>query len=1144
MTLFKIEEDILSSKMIRKMKIAAKTTCYLIWMSIFSVSASDMYSQSQKVSLTYKDVSLKTILKEIEVQSKYSFLYSDEIDIDKKVTVNAKNQEIEKVLRTLFEGTDLEYKIADNYIIVTKNHDEAFRHRSVQQGIKITGTVSDYSGALMPGVNVIIRGTIQGTITDVNGEFNIAVPSDTSVLQFRFIGYQMQEVVVGNRKIIAVTLQEAAAEIEEVTVVAFGTQKKESVVASITTISPAKLKVTSSNLTTALAGNIAGIISYQRSGEPGQDNADFFVRGVTTFGYKTSPLILIDGIELSTTDLARIHTDDIASFSILKDATATALYGARGANGVIMVTTKQGSEGKAKLTIRMENSLSMPTQNVELADPVTYMRLANEAVLTRDPLGITRYSDRKIANTEAGMDPMFYPANDWRKSLFKEYAMNQRVNLNVSGGGNIARYFVSASYSRDNGILKVDKRNNFNSNINLQKYTLRSNVNIDITKSTELIVRLSGNFDNYTGPIGGGTQMYSMVMHSNPVLFPAYYPATEKYKHVSHIMFGNYDQAQYVNPYAQMVRGYKDYNRSQMIAQIDLKQDLNIITEGLKARGMFNVTRDSYYEISRSYSPYYYEIGYYDPITGDYQLNLLNEDSGSEYLGWSEGAKTVDSDIYVEAAVDYNRTFSSKHGVSGLLVFILKDKMLAEVDDFQETLPYRNLGLSGRATYSYDKRYFAEFNFGYNGSERFHESHRFGFFPSAGLAWSISNESFWEPMKKTISSLRLRTSWGLAGNDAIGSAKDRFFFMSIVNMNDASKAATFGENNNSYKRNGITVDRYANNDITWEVSDKKNIALEIGLWGKVNVIAEYFNEYRKNILMDRVSIPNTTGLNTSGNYSIRANTGEASGKGTDISIDYQQAWPNSLWVTARGNFTYATSRYEVYEEPVYKEWWRSRVGTAIYQTKGYIAEKLFIDEAEVANSPLQFGDYKAGDIKYLDVNRDNVITEADQVPIGNPTMPEIVYGFGFSVGYKGFDLSAFFQGLANESFWINYSATSPFYNETQLLKAYADSYWSEDNRNVYALWPRLSTTIISNNNQSNTWFMRDGAFLRLKQLEIGYTLPQRVLDKIKASNLRIYFTGTNLFLLSRFKMWDVEMGGKGLDYPLQKTFNIGLNIGF
>ncbi|MDR2774241.1 MAG: SusC/RagA family TonB-linked outer membrane protein [Tannerella sp.] len=665
---------------------------------------------TQKVTLNYRNTSLETIFKDIEKQSGYSIFYSDEINYRQPASVNVRDKAVPEALDAVFANTDLMYTITGKYVNVQKKGAVTTTPKS--KSIQITGSVFDENNEPVPGATIIVKGTTRGVITDVDGTFTIqATPEDQ--LEISYLGYQVLTVPVGKQTFIRVTLKPQTNELDEVTIVAFGKQKKESVISSITAVNVKDLKVPSSNLTTAFAGRMAGLISYQRSGEPGQDNADFFIRGVTTFGYKTSPLILIDGIELSTTDLARIHTDDIASFSILKDATATALYGARGANGVILVTTKQGIEGKAKLTVRIENSWSTPTQNVKLADPVTYMRLANEAVLTRDPLGITRYSDKKIAGTEAGGNPIFYPANNWRELLFKDYAMNQRANLNVTGGGNIARYFVSASYSKDNGILKVDKRNNFNNNINLQKYTLRSNVNIDITKSTELIVRLSGNFDNYSGPVDGGSEMYNLVMHSNPVLFPAYYPASEQYKYVNHIMFGNYDQAQYVNPYAQMVRGYKDYNRSQMIAQLDLRQDLNMFTEGLSVRAMFNVTRDSYYEISRAYNPYYYELAYYDPLTGGYQLNLLNEDSGSEYLGWGQGAKTVDSDIYLEAAIDYNRTFNEKNMVSGLLVFIMKDRMIADAENLQETLPYRNSGVSGRTTYSYNSRYFVEFNFGY-----------------------------------------------------------------------------------------------------------------------------------------------------------------------------------------------------------------------------------------------------------------------------------------------------------------------------------------------------------------------------------------------------------------------------------------------
>ena len=387
-----------------------------------------------------------------------------------------------------------------------------------------------------------------------------------------------------------------------------------------------------------MAGSMAGVIAYQRSGEPGQDNADFFVRGITTFGTNTNPLILIDGIELTSTDLARLQPDDIASFSIMKDATATALYGARGANGVILVTTKQGKEGPAKISVRFENSVSAPTRNVDIADPVTYMKLNNEAVLTRNPLGMLPYSEEKIANTEAGLNSLVYPANDWRKMLFKDYTMNQRANLNISGGGDIARYYVAGAFSKDNGVLKVDNRNNFNNNIDLKNYSLRANVNINVSKTTELMVRLSGNFDDYTGPINGGAAMYRLVMQSNPVLFPAYYPADGTHNFVQHIMFGNYDKGQYVNPYAQMVKGYKDQSRSQMLAQFEIKQNLSFLTEGLSVRGMANVNRTSNFDVSRFYNPFWYAVDSYDRTTDKYVISQINT-NGTEYLGYNEGNK-------------------------------------------------------------------------------------------------------------------------------------------------------------------------------------------------------------------------------------------------------------------------------------------------------------------------------------------------------------------------------------------------------------------------------------------------------------------------------------------------------------------------
>lgn len=1022
----------------------------------------------------------------------------------------------------------------------------------IAQQVQVRGKVIEAeTGEPLPGVSIIVDKSTRGVTTDIDGTFEIRVlPSDKLV--FSFLGLESQTINVGNKTYIEIAMSPMASELDEVTIVAFGKQKKESVIGSIATVKPSELKVPSSNLTTALSGRIAGIISYQRSGEPGQDNADFFVRGITTFGTNTNPLILIDGIELSTTDLARLQPDDIASFSIMKDATATALYGARGANGVILVTTKQGVEGPAKISVRLENSFSMPTTDIEFADPVTYMKLHNEAILTRDPGGTLLYSQEKIENTEAGMNPVIYPANDWKKMLFKNYTANQRANLSVTGGGGVAKYYVAAAFNRDNGILKVDKRNNFNNNIAINNYTLRANVNINIFKTTEMIVRLHGNFEDYSGPISGGTEMYRLMTHSNPVLFPAYFPIDEEHRYIRHIMFGNYENS-YTNPYAEMVKGYKDKSRSQMLAQVELKQDMSALIKGLSVRGMLNITRLAQFSVTRAYEPFYYQIGSYNRQIGDYSLTQTNV--GTEYLGYSEiaGDRVMNSTFYFEGMANYDRDFSEKHSVSGLLVFMARQSMNANTGSLQLSLPSRNLGLSGRMTYSYDRRYFAEFNFGYNGSERFDAEHRFGFFPSAGIAWNVSNENFWKPVGKVVSNLKLRYSYGLVGNDQIGSATDRFYYLSEVNMNHDAKRATFGQDLNNWL-NGVTVNRYANPAITWETSTKQNFALEIGLWNDINIIAEYFTEYRKNILMTRNAIPRTMGLSAL----VRSNVGEASGNGVDLSLEYQKIWTNNLWTSARGNFTYATSKYEVYEEPQYDEPWRTRVGRSLRQEYGYIAERLFVDDLEAQNSPVQevgTHPYGGGDIKYTDVNRDGKVNDADRVPIGNPTVPEIVYGFGFSLGYKGIDFSTFFQGVANESFWINAAATSPFNENAQLLKVYADSYWSEENRNIYATWPRLSPTINSNNvpgaikrgenwqwDIKNTWFMRDGSFLRLKQVELGYTFPKAWTEKMHIPSLRLYVNGTNLLLFSKFKLWDVEMGGEGLGYPIQKVFNVGLNI--
>lgn len=1017
-----------------------------------------------------------------------------------------------------------------------------------QEKTTISGKVLDSNGETIVGATVHIANTSIGIMTDIDGNYKLDNVPIGSILIYRMIGFVTQEKKVDKKTSkINVILLDDAVSLDEVEIVAFGTQKKESVISAITTLSPKRLVAPTSNLTTALAGQISGLISYQRSGEPGADNADFFVRGITSFGFNTSPLILIDNIESTSSDLARLNPDDLESFSVMKDAAATALYGSRGANGVVLVQTKEGQKGKAKLDFRIESSISQPTSNIKLSDPITYMKMHNEAILTRDPEEPILYSDDKIDRTVPGSGSVIYPYTNWRKELMKNSAKNTRASASISGGGDIARYFVSARITKDEGLLKVNGKNNFNNNIDLTTHQIRSNININVTKSTELKVSFSGTFNDYNGPIYSGTDIYKMVMSANPVLFPAVYPTDEKHKYLKHILFGNHEPGNYINPYAEMMKGYKEYGNTNIITSLGLTQKLDMIIKGLSFNANFNLSRKSYYGNSRNYNPFYYQLATYDFMTGDYSINALNPDNGTEYLNYTPGEKTINNVMTIETRTIFNRDFGL-HAVGGLFVTQYRDSKNPNYNTLQQSLPSRNMGFSGRFTYAYDRRYFLEYNFGYNASERFDKKHRWGFFPSAGFGWVISNEPFFKRLSDEITKLKVRVSYGLVGNDRIGDVNQRFLYLSEVNMKDSNKGASFGYEN-GYRRDGISIKRYANPTIGWEKSYKANLALELN-WRGFELIAEYFTEKRTNILQTRSSIPKIMGYEDS----PKANLGEVKGHGTDLDLKYNKDLGKGMYLILRGQFTYTHNECIKYEDEIYKvEWWKSKIGYPVGQKWGYLAEGLFIDEAEVANSPKQFGDYKAGDIKYRDMNRDGVINSLDQVPIGYPTSPQINYGFGATFGFKGFDINFQFHGSARSSFWIDYNKVSPFFNtsslsgkqgNTQLAKFIADSYWSESNRDRFAVWPRLSKQSISNNAQTSTWFMRDGSFLRLKQIEAGYTLPKKLSRKAMMQNLRVYASATNVFLLSKFNLWDVEKAGDGLGYPLQRVINIGLNFTF
>lgn len=1036
--------------------------------------------------------------------------------------------------------------------------------------ITVIGTVTDSAGKKIERANIVAENNKKlGTTSDENGRFVLDVEAGT-VLEISYVGFDSRRITItANTSKINIALKQTyISNGNEVVVTAFGKkQRKEAVVGSVTSVEPESLKIPASNLTNALAGQISGVVAFQRGGQPGGDNSQFFIRGVTTLGYSASPLILVDNIELTSNDLARLQVDDIASFSILKDASAAALYGARGANGVILITTKEGKLGKAKVNVRYENSISKPTQSVQLADPITYMKAYNEAVTTRNPLATPYFTPNQILNTQAtvanapGSNPNVYPAVDWMKTLFKNQATTKRLNFSVNGGSDLAKYYISGSYVRDNGILQTNQVNNFNSGMKFENYQLRSNINVKITKTTEVIVRLWGNFNDYTGPItsdqsGLATDLYDRALHTSPVAFPAFYQPDSANLLSKHILFGNSSLNGDLqdNPYADLMYGYKNSSESRMSAQFEVNQNFNFITKGLTFHGIFSTNRYSYFDFSRSYKPFYYTSNY-NESSKQYTLKLLNNTPGAaqEFLGYNEGAKNINTYIYMQGSLDYDRSFG-KSRVGATLLGTRQQTLTANGGSLQASLPARNMGASGRISYSYGNRYFTEFNFGYNGSEKFAPDHRYGFFPTIGAGWVISNEKFWDgKIANIITRLKVRGSYGLVGNDNIG--KQRFFYLSSVSP-DGGAAANFGTNN-GFSLNGTSIQAYPNPDVTWETSKKSNLAVEMTVLKNLNIIAEIYHSYTYHSLISRGFIPVTAGIENDALGNLQANLGSATSSGIDLHLDYKQRITKDLQATVMANLTITQNRADHLEEPEYPYQYLFHTGQPIGQPFGYIAERLFVDDKEAANSPAQaFGTTlpQGGDIKYRDVNGDGVINSYDQVPIGLPQSPQVVYGFGFSVIYKSFDLNAFFQGLGRESFFVNPTATNdtknaiygtaPFANNAQLLKAYADNHWSEENQNLQALWPRLSTYDNTNNNQQSTWWLRDGSFMRLKSLEIGYSLPKKFLKKTFLDNARLYFNGLNLITWSHFKLWDPEQAGNGFGYPIQKIYNAGINLNF
>ena len=1006
------------------------------------------------------------------------------------------------------------------------------------KALTLSGTViSSADNQPIVGANIFVEGTTIGTTSDIHGNYTLSVPPATKTVTVSFLGYDTKKIAVKDIHLFKlITLADASNKLEDVVVVGFGVQKKESLVGAVQSVKPSDLQTSSSNLSTSFSGKIAGVIAVQKSGEPGADGASFWIRGISTFGSGQSPLLILDGVEITNQMLNNIPPETIESFSVLKDATATALYGSRGANGVMIITTKSGRDSeKMTINLRAEFGASAPTRVPEVADGITYMETFNKARTTRGEQPY--YSKEKIMGTKLGLDPYVYPNVDWYDMLFKDCTFNQNFNFNMTGGAKKIDYFLNASVYNENGIMRKPEASKFDTNINAQKYLFQANVSADATKTTRVSLKMNTQLHYRHAPIQSVSDLFAYAMTGMPCEFPATLPGESSDTFVRFGTNNAWNSGFFTNPYAQLCRGYGDQFRGHFTSALTVNQNLDFITKGLSATGMATFYNRVYSAVYRSFTPFMYQLTDYNiDEAGNYSYTSNSTNTGTTYLGTTRG-KDGYRELAFQAKIDYSRTFG-KHDVGATIVYLQKERNM-NISDEQEyaALPYRQQGLAGRVTYGFDKRYLFEANFGYNGSENFAAGKRFGFFPSVALGWVISNEPFWKGIKEKVNLFKIRASYGLVGNDVISKEyADRFPYLTTVDMGQGYDVYI---GNNFERKYGPILSVYGNPNATWEESRKLDIGVEIGLFDSLNIIFDWFKEKRSGIFMQRTSLPSSFGMS---GITPWANIGKVDNSGVDISVDYNKAFSKDLILSLRGTFTYAHNEIVEMDEPKYKWAYQYKAGHPINSIQCLIADGLFRDEEDIANSPSQdiyatTYPIRPGDVKYRDLNGDKIIDDNDMCWTGNPTVPEIIYGFGFSLKYKGFDCSAFFQGQGKVSIIMyNYhpfaTAATP---GSGLMQWIADEHWSEDDPNPKALYPRLSPLWNNNNTKSSTLYVRNGKMLRLKTAEIGYTYK----------TMRVYVSGTNLLTFAPFKYWDPEKGsGNGLGYPLQRTYNLGFQFNF
>lgn len=985
----------------------------------------------------------------------------------------------------------------------------------------------------------------------MDGRYSINVPDKNDILIVSFIGYATEEIKINGRRNINIRLREDTKALDEVVVVGYGQQKKESVVVSMSSVKPSEIAAPTRNLTNNLAGQVSGLIAVQRSGEPGYDDAEFWIRGISTFASNSSasaPLVLVDGVPRKITD---IEPDEIETFSVLKDAAATAIYGAEGANGVILVTTKRGKDEKPKITFKTEHSISSPQRLPEFVGSADYLSLYNEALNNDGEPDL--FSAETIEKFRTSTDRDLYPDTDWISELLRKNTHNHRYTLNVRGGSARSRYFVSGAYYTESGIYKGNPTEKYDTNIGLDRFNLRSNIDMDVTSTTLVSIDLAGQYliANYPGE--SSSTIFRSMLITPPYCFPAVY---------SDGTVATYEQERGVNmrnPYNQLMNsGYTRQWRTGIQSKVGIRQKLDFITKGLSAKVNVSYDFDATFKSIRSYNPSrYHAIGrdengnltFIQVVSGTPDLSDL-KDNGIE----------AQKRIYIDAAINYKHTFAEKHDVSGMLLYMQKETQLKT-----QPLPYRKQGLVGRISYSFDGRYFLEGNFGYTGSEAFAKNHRFGFFPAVGLAYYLSNEPFYPGvLKNYVNKVKLRASVGKTGNDT---TSDRFIYRPTYSMNAGSWSQGIGSNGGTNSLGQGIIEGFPETlNIGWEIEKKQNYGFDLGLFNnKIDIVFDYFRSERSNILMQRKTTPTLSGfrVNQYANYGIVSN------HGIDMSLNAHHRI-GKVKLSARGTFTFARNKIKEYDELSQKYPWMERTGKRINENNLYIAERLYTkDDFIISKNSNGIENYTLrpelpqstlggllgpGDIKYKDVNGDGVIDSYDKVVgVGHPTVPEIVYGFGLNIEYKGFYASVFFQGTGNCSVLLGGNTPEGWYPfawgvDQSSYRTFALDRWTESNPSQNVLMPRLhkDNTNNANNQVASTWWLRNGGFLRLKNMEFGYQLPKQFLKKFNAQAARIYVMGYNLALWDDLKYFDPEAGNAngGNVYPKNRTFTLGIDFTF